>query len=190
MLFYVYAPDRPGVSAQMEALAEAHWSYLDRFAGQIVLRGPTLSDDGTEHTGSVHVIDLPDRASADRFATGEPFWRAGFYQHVTATRAVVLIHRKLVDDRFAPGAPSVLVTGQWPARPRDPGPAEPEASLDRRVRFLAALVDDDDSRTTGIVSVVRAHPGEAVGIVRPAADQLSGEPAALTAQRWQRGGRA
>jgi YCII-related domain len=52
----------------MEALAEVHWSYMDQFADRLILRGPTLSDDGTEHTGSVHVVDLGDRAGAERFA--------------------------------------------------------------------------------------------------------------------------
>jgi hypothetical protein len=62
--FYVHAQDRPGALPEMVALAEAHWSYTDRFADRLILRGLTLSDDGTEHTGSVHVIDLDGRASA------------------------------------------------------------------------------------------------------------------------------
>jgi len=79
MPFFVYGQDRPGAQVEMEALAEAHWSYMDRFADRLILRGPTLSGDGAEHTGSVHVVYLADRASAERFATEEPYWQAGLY---------------------------------------------------------------------------------------------------------------
>jgi hypothetical protein len=79
------------------------------------------------------------------------------------------------------------VTGQWPARPSD----LPLSGVDPdgRLSFVALLVDDDQSRATGIVSVVRALPGEAASIVQPLADQLTGGPVALTARRWTRGGR-
>jgi hypothetical protein len=54
---------------------------------------------------------------------------------------------------------------------------------------VALLVDDDQSHSTGIVSVAGALPDEAARIVQPLADQLAGEPVTLTAQRWARGGR-
>ena len=168
----------------MEALAEAHWSYMDHFADQLILRGPPLSDDGAEHTGSVHVVDLDGRAGAERFATEEPYWQAGLYRDITVAPAVVLHHCELAEG--LPTA-SALVTGQWPARRS--GLSLSGADPDRRLSFVALLVDDDQSRTTGIVSVATALAGEAAGIVQPLADQLGGEPVALTAQRWTRGGR-
>jgi len=185
MLFFVYGQDRPGAQAEMEALAEAHWSYMDQFAGRLLLRGPTLSDDGAEHTGSVHVVDMDDRAGAERFATEEPYWQAGLYHEVTVARAVVLHHCEPAEG--LPAA-SALVTGQWPAQPSD----LPLSGVDPdgRLAFVALLVDDDQSRTTGIVSVTGALPGEAARIVQPLADQLGGGPVALTAQRWTRGGRS
>ena len=184
MLFFVYGQDRPGAQAQMEALAEAHWSYMDRFAGWLLLRGPTLSDDGAEHTGSVHVVDLADRASAERFATEEPYWQAGLYWDVTVARAVVLHHCEPAQGLPAAAA---LVTGQWPAQPCDLPLSG--ADPDDQVSFVALLVDDGQSYTTGIVAVAGALPGEAAGLVQPLADRLGGEPVALTAQRWTRGGR-
>src|SRR2546429_9014124 len=98
MPFYVYGQDRPGAQAEMEALAEAHWSYMDRFADRLILRGPTLSEDGAEHTGSVHVVDLADRASAERFATEEPYRVAGLYRKVTTVRTVVLLRREISEE--------------------------------------------------------------------------------------------
>ena len=185
MPFYVYARDRPGVGAQLLELAEAHWAYMDRFAGRLILRGPTLSEDGTEHTGSVHVVDLADHADAERFATEEPYWLAGLYRQVTAARAVVLHHREPAGGSPSPGVPDALVTGEWPPAPRQ----QPDVTADSLVSFVAVLVDDDESHATGIVSVVRAHPRAALRIVQPFADRLAGAPVALTAQRWRPGGR-
>jgi len=184
MLFYVHGQDRPGAQAEMEALAEAHWSYMDRYAGRLILRGPTLSDDGAEHTGSVHVVDLAGRASAERFATEEPYWQAGLYRDITVARAVVLHH---CEPAQGLPAASALVTGQWPAQACD----LPLSGVDSdgRLAFVALLVDDGQSRTTGIVAVAGALPGQAAGIVQPLADRLGGGPVALTAQRWTRGGR-
>src|SRR6516225_3016670 len=108
MPFYVYGQDRPGAQAEMEALAEAHWSYLDRFADRLILRGPTLSDDGAEHTGSVHVVDLADRASTERFAAEEPYQLAGLYRQITIAGAVVLLQRGPAEGPLTPGAPNAL----------------------------------------------------------------------------------
>ena len=185
MAFYVHGQDRQGAQAEMEALAEAHWSYMDRFADRLILRGPTLSDDGSEHTGSVHVVDLADRAGAERFAAEEPYWQAGLYQDVTVARAVVLHQCEPADG--LPADAAALVTGRWPARPGDLPPSGVDP--DGRLAFVALLADDDQSRTTGIVSVAEALPGEAASIVQPLADQLAGGPVALTARRWTRGGR-
>jgi uncharacterized protein len=191
MLFYVHAEDRPGAGPELLDLAEAHWSYLDRFADRLVLRGPTLSDDGTEHTGSVHVLDLADRASAERFAGEEPYRLAGLYQEVTIVRAVVLLHRGPAEGPLTSGAPHALITGGWPPEPRNAsGAGRPPPGVDSRVRFVAVLVDDDQSCTTGIVSIVRALPAEALRVTQAFAGQFTGGPLALTAQRWRRGGRS
>jgi hypothetical protein len=152
-----------------------------------------LSDDGAEHTGSVHVADLPDRTSAERFATEEPYWLAGLYRQVTTVRTVVLLHRGPTERSLTREEPNALITGEWPPRPRDASDIEGQRlgdSADSRLSFLAVLVDDDQSHATGIVAVVRAIPGEALGIIQPVVEQLAGEPVALTAQRWSRGGRS
>jgi len=193
MPFYVYAQDKSGVEADMLELAEAHWSYMDRFADRLILRGPTLSDEGAEHTGSVHVVDLADRARAERFATEEPYWLAGLYRQVTTVRTVVLLQRGPTERSLTPDEPNALVAGAWPARPRDASDIEGRTladNTDSRVSFVAVLVDDDQSHTTGIVAVVRGIPGDALGIIQPVVDQLAGEGVALTAQRWSRGGRS
>ncbi|MFD4129751.1 YciI family protein [Streptomyces globisporus] len=189
MLFYVYAQDQPGVADQLEALCEEHWSYMDGFDSRLILRGPTVSDSGEEHTGSVHVVDLADRAAAERFAGEEPFWKAGLYRDLTVVGAEVLLRRETAAD-----VPYTLVTGRWPVSARASGDGEQHGLLgaepDSRLTFVAALVDDGATGTTGVVAAVRARPDEARDLVRPFAERLAGgRPAALTAQRWERGGR-
>ncbi|NEB37512.1 YciI family protein [Streptomyces sp. SID14515] len=187
MPFYVHAQDKPDVADQLAELCEEHWSYMDRFADGLILRGPTLSDDGEQHTGSVHVVDLADRAAAERFATEEPFWKAGLYQDFMADPVVVLLHREPAVDVLY-----TLVTARWSPHTRTPGDAEQWLSAvdaDERPTFVAALVDDDQDRTTGLVAAVRARPDEARTLLQPLADRLAGGPVSLTSQRWQRGGR-
>jgi uncharacterized protein YciI len=190
MLFHVHAEDRPGLGSELYDLAEEHWSYMDRFEDRFLLRGPTLDDDGEEHTGSVHVVEVPDRAAAERFATEEPYWSAGLYAGYTALRAVLLSDRK--PDTDGEEAPHTLVTGAWPPRPRSGGESDllpSDAGPGGSLHFTALLVDDDGTATTGMIAVVRALPDEAVKVVRPFADRLADAPAALSAQRWCRGGR-
>jgi len=182
MPFYVHAQDKSAVGTEMLRLTEAHWSYMDRFADRLVLRGPTVSNDGTEHTGSIHILDVADRASAERFAFGEPFWLAGLYQRVDVDRMIVLLHHNPNEG--------TLVLGRWSPRPLKASDRQLlGANPDHRLKFAAVLVDDDQSKSTGVVSVAAAHPTEALGIIRPFADQMTSEPVAFKAQRWERGGR-
>jgi uncharacterized protein YciI len=67
-------------------LLEAHWSYMDRYATEMIARGPTLAGDGDTPTGSVHIVDLPDPAAARAFAFDEPNYQAGVYRDVLLRR--------------------------------------------------------------------------------------------------------
>ncbi|HEY1640656.1 MAG TPA: YciI family protein [Streptosporangiaceae bacterium] len=190
MPFFVYGQDRPGAGPGLAELTEAHWSYMDRFAGQLILRGPTLSGDGAEHTGSVHVVDLDDRAAADRFATQEPFWQAGLYAGLTVVRATILLRREPA-GMAAGDEPHALVTGTWPPRVRGAAQlARPSGEPDRRICFLAALTTDDQAAITGIAAVAAAWPDAALSLIQPLADQLVGPPAPLEGRRWTAGGRS
>jgi uncharacterized protein len=178
--YYVYGADLPDVLDGLIENSEAHQSYMDRYADRLILRGPSLSADG-EHTGSLHVVEVESRAEAEEFAYQEPYWSAGFYQPLTIARAVVLLDRKA-------DVPRALVTGEW-------APVELEldglALDDDRLSFVAVLVEEDGSRSVGVVAAVTVVPAEATGVVRPIADRLTGGAAiSVTARRWQRGGRS
>jgi uncharacterized protein len=84
--YFFYGRGRPGTEALTEELAEAHWSFLDGYAEQMIARGPTLTPDRTTWTGSMHIVDLPYAQAARVFAFQEPFYRAGVYGQVLVRR--------------------------------------------------------------------------------------------------------
>lgn len=59
---------------------------MDRYAKQMIARGPTFAEDGDTPTGSVHIVDLPDPAAARAFALDEPNYQAGVYRDVLLRR--------------------------------------------------------------------------------------------------------
>jgi uncharacterized protein YciI len=97
MEFFCYHRDRPGSLALREELVEEHWSYMDRYAKELVARGPTFADDGETPTGSVHIIDLPDPAAARAFAFEEPNYQAGAYRDVLLRRWRNVLGRTMGD---------------------------------------------------------------------------------------------
>lgn len=84
MEFFCYHRDRPGSGALRLELLEEHWSYMDRYASEMIARGPTFVGDTI--TGSVHIVDLPNPASARAFAFDEPGFQAGVYHDVLLRR--------------------------------------------------------------------------------------------------------
>ena len=76
----------PVPSPLRDELLEAHWSYMDQYAKEMIARGPTFADDGDTLTGSVHILDLPDPATARAFAFDEPGYQAGVYRDVLLRR--------------------------------------------------------------------------------------------------------
>ena len=93
--FFCYHRDRPGSVALREELLEKHWSYMDRYATEMIARGPTLADDGDTPTGSVHIVGLPAPAAARAFAFDEPTYQAGVYRDVLLRRWRNLLGRTM-----------------------------------------------------------------------------------------------
>ncbi len=84
MEFFCYHRDRLGSGALRRELLEEHRSYMDRYATEMIARGPTYAD-GTV-TGSVHIVDLPGPGAARSFAFDEPGYQAGVYRDVLLRR--------------------------------------------------------------------------------------------------------
>ena len=57
----------------------AHESYFASYGDSFIFRGPIRSADGADNIGTALLLELPDRAAADRFWNEEPFARNGGY---------------------------------------------------------------------------------------------------------------
>jgi uncharacterized protein len=58
----------------------AHESYFASYGDNFIFRGPIRSADGADNIGTALLLELPDRAAADKFWANEPFASNGGYQ--------------------------------------------------------------------------------------------------------------
>ncbi|MGD1218452.1 YciI family protein [Streptomyces krungchingensis] len=167
MEYFCYHRDRPGSLALRDELIEAHWSYMDGYAKEMIARGPTLADDGDTPTGSVHILDLPDSAAARAFALDEPNYQAGAYRDVLLRRWRNMLGRTMWE--FPGGRTEgnrYLVIGLGLA----PGEAADLTVPDDRDELIAygPLLADDGTTWLGTAALVRApDPGTARAVLTP-----------------------
>jgi len=88
-LFALHATDRPGaLPLRLEHYA-AHRAFVETEAEHgitVVMSGPLQSDDGEMMTGSLFIVEAPDRATVEAFVQADPFWRAGVWGDIIITR--------------------------------------------------------------------------------------------------------
>jgi uncharacterized protein YciI len=58
----------------------AHESYFKSYETSFIFRGPLRSPDGMDNVGTALLLELPDRAAAEKFWNNEPFAANGGYQ--------------------------------------------------------------------------------------------------------------
>ena len=186
MDFLCYHRDRPGSLPLRDELLEEHWSYMDRYAKEMIARGPTLAHDGTP-TGSVHIVDLPDPAAARAFAFDEPNYQAGVYRDVLLRRWHNALGRTMWDF---PGGPTAgnryLVLGLGFGLGIDTDQAADLTVPPDRDDLIAygPLLSDDGTTWLGTAALLRApDPETARAILTP--DRY----ADIEVHNWQFGGR-
>ncbi|MFC5171486.1 YciI family protein [Streptomyces mutomycini] len=180
MEFFCYHRDRPGSLTLRNELVEEHWSYMDRYAEELIARGPTFAGDETP-TGSVHIVDLPDAATARTFAFDEPNYQAGAYRDVLLRRWRNLLGRTMWDfpgDRTRGNR--YLVLGLGSGRPADlavpPG-------RDELIAY-GPLLSDDGATWLGTAALLTASdPDTARAVLTP--DRYAG----IEVHDWEFGGR-
>ncbi|MFD5000342.1 YciI family protein [Streptomyces buecherae] len=181
MEFFCYHRDRPGSLPLREELLEEHWSYMDRYAKEMIARGPTFADDGDTPTGSVHVVDLPSPAAARAFAFDEPGYQAGVYQDVLLRRWRNLLGRTMWDfPGGLVGGGRYLVLGLGTGQTTD---AAPLPNTDELIAY-GPLLSDDGATWLGTAALVQA-PGPAAA----RATLAPGPHDHIEVHEWQCGGR-
>ena len=156
--FFCYHRDRPGSGPLRDRLIEAHWSYMDGFERELIARGPTLTPDGEEATGSVHVVELPDTTAARAFAFDEPNYQAGVYRDVLIRRWENRLGRTMW--QFSGGRSGgrrflVLGLGEGPAVDDQP-PGDVEELI-----AYGPLLSDDGQAWLGTAALIRAADEDA-----------------------------
>jgi uncharacterized protein YciI len=179
MEFFCYHRDRPGSASLRDELLEEHWSYMDRYATELIARGPTFTDDDTP-TGSVHIVDLPDPAAARAFAFDEPNYQAGVYRDVLLRRWRNLLGRTMWEfPGGRSGGSRYLVLGLGAGTAEDPVPADREVLI-----AYGPLLSDDGATWLGTAALVEApNPAAAQAILTP------GRYAEIEVHNWEFGGR-
>lgn len=86
MLWALYYVDHPNSTDLRMSLRPDHLAYLKENNGMIVVAGATLSDDGETMTGSVIIIDAPDRAAAEAFSANDPFAKGNLFSKIEVKR--------------------------------------------------------------------------------------------------------
>lgn len=180
MEFLCYHRDRLDSASLRQELVEEHWSYMDRYAEQMIARGPTLADDGSP-TGSVHILSLPDPAAARTFAFDEPNYQAGAYRDVMLRRWRNMLGRTMWEfPGGRSGGNRYLVFGLGPVQ--SAGPMLPQRQ-DELIAY-GPLLSDDGATWVGTAALVRAaDPDEARAVL--AADRY----ADVEVHNWVFGGR-
>ncbi|MEU5182933.1 YciI family protein [Streptomyces longwoodensis] len=181
MEFLCYHRDRPGSLPLRDELLEDHWSYMDRYAKEMIARGPTLADDGDTLTGSVHVLDLPDPAAARAFAFDEPNYQAGAYRDVLLRRWHNALGRTMWDfPGGRTGGNRYLVLGLGT------GQAADLAVPPDRHELIAygPLLSDDGTAWLGTAVLLRAPDPEAARAIL-----TQDRYADIEVHHWQFGGR-
>ena len=198
MEYLIYARDSPNADALLEELAEAHWTFMDGYADVMIARGPTLTPDRSTHTGSLHIVDLPDADAARTFAFDEPYYRAGVYRDVLVRRWRNELGRTMWDFRTdAPDDPRYLVIGLG-----RPGARPSGGLLEEHRRYLGdrgygnrtildgPLLSDDGAEWVGsamLVELPDRTAAEAMVSAEPYA--AAGWYSSLEVHDWQFGGR-
>ncbi|MGW1410891.1 YciI family protein [Streptomyces sp. NPDC002403] len=179
MEFFCYHRDRPGSVTLRAELLEDHWSYMDRYAQEMIARGPTLVGDTP--TGSVHIVDLPDAVAARTFAFDEPGYQAGVYRDVLVRRWRNLLGRTMWDfPGGRTGGNRYLVLGLGTGQTAD---LTVPLHRDELIAY-GPLLSDDGTAWLGTAALVRAPDPDTARAVLTAERYAD-----IEVHNWQFGGR-
>ncbi len=73
MHFAILMYDEPNSAALRDERRTAHLDYLKAFDDQTLFAGPFTTDDESADLGSLRLIDLADRAAAEKHVADEPY---------------------------------------------------------------------------------------------------------------------
>jgi uncharacterized protein len=85
MQFVVYCLDKTGHQLVRAENRAAHLAHLAQHEASLVAAGPLLDDSGQEMIGTLIILEVAERAQAERFAADDPYAKAGLFASVRIT---------------------------------------------------------------------------------------------------------
>lgn len=86
MLYIIYQEDGPNGAALRALHRDTHFAYLEKHKDILLLGGAMIAEDGATRTGSVLILNVPNRAAAESFSANEPLRSAGVFSSVKISR--------------------------------------------------------------------------------------------------------
>ena len=86
MLYSVYCQDNENTAALRERHLGVHRQYLEGWEDKIFFSGPLQNDDASASLGSLFILNVENRAEAERFIENETFNLAGVFASVLIRR--------------------------------------------------------------------------------------------------------
>ncbi len=182
-----------GIAARESAM-EPHLAYLRASRDRIRFAGPLIADDGVTPTGSMTLLDAPDRASAEAWLADEPYNKAGAFATVSYTRWSSSMEMRQHDYPRTEGWQQFVIT----AIDGPDGAARRDAVAEAHHKFQASVMDryvargpmfsDDGTQMIGSLMIMEF-------LDRAACDEFwAGEPlnqggvfSAVAIERWRYG---
>jgi uncharacterized protein len=191
--FFVHSRATPSAAEPDPALNEEHWSYMDRFADGMIARGPTLTADRENWTGSVHIVDLPSAEAAHQFVEREPYNRAGLFEQHLIRRFNNLLGRTMWEFPGGSEDPRFIVIAHVPAKAGEHEPAMPlidrTALAPERLIVHGELLTPDEGRPVGVVLALEAPTRQAVDAFLSGGQARLDEHLDVHIHDWEFGGR-
>jgi len=79
--FVLMCVDHPGALDRRMAAREAHLAYVREHLAMVKVAGPLLDDAG-QMSGSMFVIEAPDKATVEAFSAADPYRLANLFERV------------------------------------------------------------------------------------------------------------
>jgi uncharacterized protein YciI len=86
MPYMIETTDKPGHQDLRQQVRADHLRFLEAKKHLLLAAGARLADEGGDALGGLYILDVDDRASAERFIAEDPFTRAGLFDSVVVTR--------------------------------------------------------------------------------------------------------
>lgn len=98
-----------GAEARVSA-NDPHLAYLRAHRDKLRFAGPLLNDEGSDATGSLTLLDVPDRASAAAWIANEPYNLAGAFDEIKIVRWSSSMEIRQLDYPRTPGWQQFVIT--------------------------------------------------------------------------------